>query len=51
MMNKDIEIEVLKNNVMELQKQLHDAQVRITELNEIVQKQQSQLSSYKNESL
>ena len=47
MMNKDIEIEVLKNNVMEL----HDAQVRITELYEIVKKQQSQLSSYKNESL
>lgn len=33
-MNKDVEIQVLKSNVAELQKQLHDAQVRIAELNE-----------------
>lgn len=37
-MSKDIEIEVLKNNVMQLQKQLHDAQIRIAELNEELNK-------------
>jgi len=50
-MNKDIQIKVLQENVMELQGQLAEAQKRIKELNDVVSKQQQQLSYYKNESL
>jgi len=36
-MNKDIEITVLKQNVADLQKQVHDAHVRILELQQQLQ--------------
>lgn len=49
---KDLdEVKVLRQNVREMQKQLHDHQVRIAELVELVNQQQAQLSYYKNESL
>ena len=50
-MSKDIQIKVLQENVMELQGQLAEAQKRIKELNDIINKQQQQLSYYKNESI
>lgn len=45
------EVKVLRQNVRDMQKQLHDHQVRIAELVELTNRQQAELSYYKNESL
>lgn len=50
-MNDLDEVKVLRQNVRDMQKQLHDHQVRIAELVELVNQQQAKLSYYKNESL
>ena len=42
---------IYQHNVKELQGQLVEAHKRIAELNDIINKQQAQLSYYKNESL